>query len=68
MSDSSSDSCDLSLSCSVSCVESDELEVGVELETVEPYPEASDLPELVQSQAMTNLEMKKSSTVGTGKT
>ena len=46
MSDSSSDSCDLSLSCSVSSVESDESEVsevGVDLETVEPYqfePEA----------------------------
>ena len=44
MSDSGSDSCNLSLSCILSTVENEESEVEWDLETVEPYkfePEAS---------------------------
>jgi len=57
MSDSSSDSGDLSLSCSVSSVESDEAEVSEEegdLQTIEPYqfePEASESPAELDTEA-----------------
>jgi len=57
MSDSSSDSGDLSLSCFVSSVESNEAEVSEEegdLQTIEPYqfePEASESPAELDTEA-----------------
>ena len=71
MSDSSNDAGDLSLSCSVSSVESEESEVSEvegELETVEPYqfdPVPSDSS--VESEAKDDNSGDKDSAAETGK-
>ena len=75
MSDSSNDSGDLSLSCSVSSIDSEESEVSeVEgnLEPVEPYQFEpvvidSSAESDTEAEEMTTLEMKTDSTAETGK-
>ena len=70
LSDSSNDSCDLSLSCSVSSVESEESEVSEverDLETVEPYqfePAAAAITQFPHCMAPT-IKMCRSELFGT---